>query len=743
MPRITVGTENNAPIEIHYEDHGSGDPVVMVHGYPLNGNSWERQERELLARGFRVITYDRRGFGRSSQPTVGYDYNTFAADLNDLLEQLDLSDVVLVGFSMGSGEVTRYLGTYGSSRVRKAALLGAIPPFLLKTDDNPEGVDRQVFEDIKAAIVQDRYAYFKDFLDNFYNVDKLMPDRISEPAWQASFDVAAGSSPFATYACVDTWLTDFRRDLPKIDVPGAGRPRHGGPDPPVRGDRGAAAGAARRQSSWSRSRAARTTSPGRIRTRSTGRCSSSSALRWPPDADGSPPRHRRGRRRRRLRGLRGRRRSSARATSTSRSSTARTTTSSSRCSTRWRRGSSRRARSHRRSGDPAQAQERPRRAGRGHRLRSRESNGRRRPAAGNGAHVALRQPDRRRGIDDLVLRTRRARRALAPDEDDRRRPQPATADLRGVRAGRDGAVGSRAPEVAHLRRRRRRADRLRGRGTDRRARAPDARAGLPCDRTREAPWCSSSRPTSRSSAVRRSAVPEGQRGLERMASRSAPTGTGDGRTGIDGDGMDVESPSGQERVATHTVVWAAGVQASPLARILADASGAECDRAGRVAVRPDCTLPGHPEVFVIGDAMTLDGLPGVAAVATQQGIYVARTIRRRLEGKPGEAVQLPRSRQHGRHRSWARDRELPRPALRRVPRLPLLALRPSGAPHGLPQSRRGADLLELGLHRPTRRDQRTFTVEEIGGSDIYGQAPTPAGACAGLTSTTADARTPA
>ena len=192
MPRITVGTENSAPIEIHYEDHGSGDPVVMVHGYPLNGNSWERQERELLANGFRVISYDRRGFGRSSQPTVGYDYNTFAADLNDLLEHLDLGGVVLVGFSMGSGEVTRYLGTYGSSRVRKAALLAAIPPFLLKTDDNPEGVDRQVFEEIKAAIVKDRYAYFKDFFDNFYNVDKLMPDLISEPAWQASFDVAAG-----------------------------------------------------------------------------------------------------------------------------------------------------------------------------------------------------------------------------------------------------------------------------------------------------------------------------------------------------------------------------------------------------------------------------------------------------------------------------------------------------------------------------------------------------------------------
>jgi non-heme chloroperoxidase len=219
MPRIAVGTENGAPIEIHYEDHGSGQPVVLIHGYPLDGNSWERQERELLANGHRVISYDRRGFGRSSQPTVGYDYDTFAADLNALIEHLDLTDVVLVGFSMGTGEVTRYLGTYGSNRVRKAALLGALPPFLLKTDDNPEGVAGKVFEEIKAAIVHDRYAYFKDFFDNFYNVDKLAPKRISEQVWQASFNVAAGSSPFASYACVDTWLTDFRGDLPNIDVP--------------------------------------------------------------------------------------------------------------------------------------------------------------------------------------------------------------------------------------------------------------------------------------------------------------------------------------------------------------------------------------------------------------------------------------------------------------------------------------------------------------------------------------------
>ena len=219
MPSITVGNENGAPIEIYFEDHGSGDPVVLIHGYPLNGSSWERQERELLAAGHRVIRYDRRGFGKSSQPTVGYDYDTFAADLNTLLEHLDVNNAVLAGFSMGTGEVTRYLSTYGSTRVRKAALLGAIPPFLLKTPDNSEGVDGQVFEGIKAAIVKDRYAYFQDFLNNFYNVDKLMPERISERAWQASFNVAVGSSPHATYACVDTWLTDFRPDLAKIDVP--------------------------------------------------------------------------------------------------------------------------------------------------------------------------------------------------------------------------------------------------------------------------------------------------------------------------------------------------------------------------------------------------------------------------------------------------------------------------------------------------------------------------------------------
>ncbi len=219
MAKIVVGRQNSADIEIYYEDHGDGQPVVLIHGYPLNGHSWEKQERVLLGAGYRVITYDRRGFGQSSQPTVGYDYDTFAADLNALLEHLDLTNVVLVGFSMGTGEVTRYLGTYGSGRVAKAVLMGAIPPFLLKTADNPDGVDQSVFDGIKEAVVADRPAYFKDFLDNFYNVDVLHGTRISDQAWQNSFNVAVAASAFAAYACVDTWLTDFRADLPRIDVP--------------------------------------------------------------------------------------------------------------------------------------------------------------------------------------------------------------------------------------------------------------------------------------------------------------------------------------------------------------------------------------------------------------------------------------------------------------------------------------------------------------------------------------------
>ncbi|TPG35277.1 alpha/beta fold hydrolase [Mycolicibacterium hodleri] len=219
MPHVTVGAENSTTIDLYYEDHGAGPIVVLIHGYPLDGLSWERQQRALLAAGYRVIAYDRRGFGRSSHPTIGYDYDTFAADLDTLLAVIGITDAALIGFSMGTGEVTRYLASYGSDRITKAALLGAVPPFLLKTDDNPDGVDASVFDAIKAAIVADRYVYFDGFFASFLNTDILMPERISAAAVRANVNVAARCSWFASLACVDTWLTDFRADLPRIDVP--------------------------------------------------------------------------------------------------------------------------------------------------------------------------------------------------------------------------------------------------------------------------------------------------------------------------------------------------------------------------------------------------------------------------------------------------------------------------------------------------------------------------------------------
>jgi non-heme chloroperoxidase len=219
MSTINVGNENSTPIELYYEDHGAGKPVVLIHGYPLNGASWEKQVAVLLAAGYRVITYDRRGFGQSSKPTTGYDYDTFAADLQKLVTKLELKDFALVGFSMGGGEVARYLGNYGSKGVSKAVFISSIPPFLLKTPENPEGVDAGVFEGIQKAVAADRYAFFTEFMKNFYNTDDLLGKRVSEQAVQASWNVAAGASATASLACVSTWYTDFRKDLPRIDVP--------------------------------------------------------------------------------------------------------------------------------------------------------------------------------------------------------------------------------------------------------------------------------------------------------------------------------------------------------------------------------------------------------------------------------------------------------------------------------------------------------------------------------------------
>jgi non-heme chloroperoxidase len=219
MAYINVGKENSSPIDLYYEDHGSGKPVVLIHGWPLSGRSWEKQVPVLLEGGYRVITYDRRGFGASSKPTSGYDYDTFAADLKKILTHLNLNDVMLVGFSMGGGEVARYLGTYGADRVKRAVFIASVPPFLLKTSDNPAGVDGKVFEGIKQAIAADRLAFLSKFLANFYNTDVLGGKLISEEAVRHSWNIAAGASPKASLDCVSTWTTDFRKDLARIDIP--------------------------------------------------------------------------------------------------------------------------------------------------------------------------------------------------------------------------------------------------------------------------------------------------------------------------------------------------------------------------------------------------------------------------------------------------------------------------------------------------------------------------------------------
>jgi non-heme chloroperoxidase len=220
MPFIHVGKENSGDIELYYEDHGKGRPVVLIHGWPLSGSAWEKQTTALLEAGHRVITYDRRGFGQSSKPaTSDYNYDVFSEDLHKIITKLDLKDVTLVGFSMGGGEVARYIGKHGTDRVSKAVFIAAIPPFLLKTNDNPAGVDSSVFEGIEKAIVADRPAFLSSFLANFYNVDTLGGKRISDQVFQLSWNIAVGASPKGTLDCVSAWLTDFRADLKHITIP--------------------------------------------------------------------------------------------------------------------------------------------------------------------------------------------------------------------------------------------------------------------------------------------------------------------------------------------------------------------------------------------------------------------------------------------------------------------------------------------------------------------------------------------
>lgn len=220
MSTITVGTENSISVELAYTDHGTGQPVVLIHGYPLNGASWERQERVLIEAGYRVITYDRRGFGDSTKVHSGYDYDTFADDLDAVLTALDLSDVILVGFSMGTGELARYVSRHGHDRVAKLAFLASLEPYLVQADDNPTGVPQQVFDDIAATARQDRFAWFTQFYTNFYNLDENLGSRISQEVVTANWNTAVTSAPVAAYAVVPTWIEDFRDDVAAVRASG-------------------------------------------------------------------------------------------------------------------------------------------------------------------------------------------------------------------------------------------------------------------------------------------------------------------------------------------------------------------------------------------------------------------------------------------------------------------------------------------------------------------------------------------
>ena len=216
MSFICVDVENATDIDLYYEDRGSGQPIVLIHGFPLDGRAWEKQVPALLAAGYRVITYDRRGFGRSDHATIGFDYDTFAADLNTLLEVLDVNEVVLVGFSMGTGEVGRYLGTYGPDRIDKAVFIAALEPFLLKTDTNPTGLDGTVFAAALAAAVKDRYTFLHQFFADVYHTDETLSTRIGSDVTESSWKPAWSASPYASLAAVITWTTDFRADVAKI-----------------------------------------------------------------------------------------------------------------------------------------------------------------------------------------------------------------------------------------------------------------------------------------------------------------------------------------------------------------------------------------------------------------------------------------------------------------------------------------------------------------------------------------------
>ena len=219
MSTITVGQENSTAIELYYEDHGSGPVVVMLSGWPLDSRSWEPQIHDLLEAGNRVIVYDRRGFGKSSRPTVGYDFDTLAGDLDKLMSKLDLSDVTLIGFSLGTGELARYIGTYGTERLKSCVFIESLAPSFVKSEENPKGIDQAGVDATRQAILDDRPAWLTGLLGDFLNLDDYLGKRVSEETVRNNWNAGAEASPIATWACVLTWLEDFHEDIARIDIP--------------------------------------------------------------------------------------------------------------------------------------------------------------------------------------------------------------------------------------------------------------------------------------------------------------------------------------------------------------------------------------------------------------------------------------------------------------------------------------------------------------------------------------------
>ena len=219
MATITVGTENTTSIDLYYEDHGSGPAVVLISGWPFDSRSWERQIHPLLSAGYRVIAYDRRGFGRSSRPAGGYDFDTLAADLDTLITTLDLHDATLVGLSLGTGEVARYIGANGTERLRSCVFIESLAPSYVKSAENPNGVDQAGVEAVQRAILHDRPAWLTAIIGDMLNLDELLGERVSEDAVRNLWNAGADASPEATWACPRTWLDDFHNDLKRIDIP--------------------------------------------------------------------------------------------------------------------------------------------------------------------------------------------------------------------------------------------------------------------------------------------------------------------------------------------------------------------------------------------------------------------------------------------------------------------------------------------------------------------------------------------